>query len=633
MPKRLTLKDHQHEIALFQRRAVVSLILILLMAAGLIFRLYYLQVIQHSLYTTLSEKNQVTLLPIPPNRGIIYDRNGIIIAENTPVFSLEMIPDKVANIPQTVQALSQIINISPEDLAAFNKQLKQHRRFDSVPLKVKLDENELARFYVNQFRFPGVMVKTQLIRYYPLGPNFVDVLGYVGRINESELQKIDQVNYAATNYIGKLGIEKHYEDLLHGRVGYQEVETDAGGRIVRVLKRIPPEPGRNLYLSIDANLQLAAQQALGDNYGAVVVINPNNGEVLAMVSNPGYDPNLFVQGISQQDYQALQNAPGKPLYNRAIRGQYPIASTIKPYLALEALNSRTIDLNFKINDPGYFSLPGSSHVYRDWKKGGHGVVNVMKAVAVSCDTFFYTVGVKMGITHIHGILTDFGFGKPTGIDLDEELGGLIPDPTWKRKAKNQPWYLGDTVISSIGQGFMLTTPLQLANGVSQMAVRGEGYQVHLLMQTQDAAGHIQKVAPIPLTPIRIDSDVWDDVKTAMHNVTQPGGTAAAIGNAPYLFAAKTGTGQVYSTFGRIISKSQILPKNLRDNTMFIAYAPLDQPQIAIGVVEENSHDAKLIARKVMDSYFSRHPYDGIHTVPAPDLGTPEPQAANAPRLD
>ncbi len=619
MSKRLTLKDHQLEIALYQRRAIVALVLVLILAAGLILRLYYLQVIQHKLYTTLSEKNQVTLLPIPPNRGIIYDRNGVIIAENTPVFSLEMIPDKVANVPETVKALGKIINLSPEDLAAFNKQLKQHRRFDSVPLKVKLDEQDIAKFYVNQFRFPGVMVKAQLIRYYPLGPNFVDVLGYVGRINENEVQKVDPINYAATNFIGKLGIEKHYEDILHGRVGYQEVETDAGGRIVRVLKRIPPVPGNNLYLSIDANLQIAAQQALGEDFGSVVVIDPNTGEILAMVSNPGYDPNLFVQGISQADYQALQNAPGKPLYNRAIRGQYPIASTIKPYLALEALNSRTIDLKFKINDPGYYSLPGSAHVYRDWKKGGHGVVDVMKAVQVSCDTFFYTVGVKMGITHIHGILTDFGFGKPTGIDLDEELGGLVPDPTWKRKAKGQPWYLGDTVISSIGQGFMLTTPLQLANAVSQMAMRGQGYQVHLLMQTQDAKGRLTKIAPIPLTPIRIDADVWDSVIMAMHNVTQPGGTAAAIGNAPYAFAAKTGTGQVFSTFGRDTPKSQFLPKNLRDNTMFIVFAPMDKPQIAIGVVDENSHNAKFIARKVMDSYFSRHPYDGIHTVPAPDL--------------
>lgn len=624
MPKRITLKDHQREISLYYRRAIVAMGLILLMAAGLVARLYYLQVIEHSLFTTLSEKNQVTLLPIPPNRGLIYDRNGILIAENTPVFSLEMIPDKVANIQETLKQLGQIINITPDDIAAFNKQLKQHRRFDSVPIKVKLDEQDIAKFYVNQYRFPGVMVRAQLIRYYPLGPNFVDVLGYVGRINEQEAQKIDPVNYAATNFIGKLGIEKHYEDILHGRVGYQEVETDAGGRIVRVLKRIPPIPGENLYLSIDANLQISAQKALGDNYGAVVAIDPNNGEILAMVSNPGYDPNLFVQGISQQDYQALQNAPGKPLYNRTVRGQYPIASTIKPYLALEALNSRTIDLNFKINDPGYYSLPGSAHVYRDWKKGGHGVVNVMKAVPVSCDTFFYTVGVKMGITHIHGILTDFGFGKPTGIDLDEELGGLIPDPAWKRRVKNQPWYMGDTVISSIGQGFMLTTPLQLANGVSQVAMRGEGYQVHLLMQTQDAKGNIKKVAPIPLTPIRIDSNVWDEVIEAMHNVTQPGGTAASIGNAPYLFAGKTGTGQVFSTFGKGTPKANILPKNLRDNTMFIAFAPLDKPQIAIGIVAENSHDAKYIGRKVLDAYFSRHPYDGTHTVPAPTFDTTTP---------
>lgn len=606
MARRL-LTDKKRQQQLFQRRLLIASILILVLTCSLLVRLFYLQIIQHKLYTTLSQKNQLTLLPIPPNRGLIYDRNGVLLAQNIPVFSLEIIPDKVPNLKETIKELQTIIPFTPDELTAFYKQLKEHRRFDTVPLKLKLDQTQLARFYVNQYRFPGVIVNAQMIRYYPFGSSFVDVLGYVGRINEQELAKIDTTNYSASNFIGKLGVEKAYENILHGTVGYQQVETDAGGHIVRVLKRIPPVGGESVYLGIDSGLQLAAEEALGSNNGAIVVINPKNGEILAMVSQPGYDPNLFVQGIDSATYKTLQADPARPLYNRALRGLYPQGSTIKPYLAIEGLSSGVITPTFKINDPGYFMLPGSSHVYRDWKKGGHGIVNVSKAITVSCDTFFYTIGVKMGITRIGYILHEFGFGQLTGIDIGDELPGLVPSPDWKKRTKNEPWYLGDTVVSSIGQGYNLVTPLQQANAVAQIATKGHGYVPHLVIKIQDAKGKVTIITPQPHPVIQIDPEIWDLIFTAMVNVLKPGGTSAIIGNAPYSIAGKSGTAQVFSTHGVIADKSQKLPKNLRDNTLFIAFAPVEDPQIAIATVVENNEEAKKTTRAVMDYYFQRHP--------------------------
>ena len=601
------LKNLNKEVGLFNRRLLTSILIIFILAAGLLLRLCYLQIIQHGTYTTLSQKNQVTLLPIAPNRGLIYDRNGVLIAQNVPVFSLELIPDKIKDLKKIIGELQQIIDITPEDIQRFNKQVKQHRRFDTVPLKIKLNDDEVARFYANQYLFPGVFIKAQLLRYYPLGPSFADVVGYVGRINEKELSEINQTNYASTNFIGKLGIESQYEDQLHGEVGYQQVETDANGRIVRVLKRIPPKPGENLYLSVDSRLQIAAENALGDEFGAVVVIQPATGEILAMASKPNYDPNLFVQGISIADYKALRNAPGKPLFNRSLRGQYAFGSTIKPFLALEALNSGVIDTHFKIRDPGYFSLPNSSHVYRDWKKGGHGTVDVSRAIIISCDTFFYTIGVKMGISHIGAILNDFGFGQMTGVDIGEELPGLVPSPQWKKRARGQSWYPGDTVISAIGQGYMLTTPLQLANGTAILAMRGHGYRPHFLIKWQDAQGHFHKNPPIGISPVNVDPENWKIVIDAMHKVVLPGGTAAAFGQTSYTVAGKTGTAQVYSTHGR--GQAKTLPKHLRDNTLFIAFAPVDNPQIAVATIVENSKLAKKVSRKVFDAYFKEEEQD------------------------
>ena len=599
---RLKVKDLGKEVGLFNARLLTSAIIIIALAVTLLIRLSYLQIIEHSTYSTLSNKNQVSLLPIAPNRGLIYDRNGVLIAQNIPVFSLVVTPDKVDDLKQTIANLQKLIDITPDDIAAFYKQVKQHRRFETVLLKIKLTDTEVARFYVDEYQFPGVQIKAQLIRYYPLGPSFANVIGYVGRINEKELKHINQANYAQTNFIGKLGIEAQYEKQLHGKVGYQQVETDATGRTVRVLKRIPPTPGNNLYLSVDSRLQIAAEKALGEHNGAVIIIQPTTGEVLAMVSKPDYDPNEFVQGMSSIEYASLANGASHPLFNRALRGQYPFGSTIKPFVALAALASGTINDNFSISDPGHFSLPNTQHIYRDWKWSGHGTVDVTKAIAVSCDTFFYTIGVKMGIDNIDKILTEFGFGKPTGVDLGEELSGLVPTPAWKKKTHHQSWYTGDTVISAIGQGYMLATPLQLANATAIMAMRGHGFQPHFLVKWKDASEQFHVKAPVSLPAVKAPKKDWNTVISGMHDVMLPGGTGmVSFGRTPYTVAGKSGTAQVYSTQGQ--GERANLPTYLRDNSLFIAFAPVDNPQIAVAVLVEHSKDAEKVARQVFDAYF------------------------------
>lgn len=604
MAKRLTFKNHQQEISLMQRRIFVVIVLILLGVGLLITRLVYLQVEQNKLYSTLSDQNQFTLLPIAPPRGLIYDRNGIILAENIPVYSLEVVPEKAGNLDATIAALQKIIPITPENIEQFKRQLKYRRRFESVPLRIKLTEDEVARFFVDQYRFPGVSAQAKLMRYYPFGADTVSALGYVARINPQELSTLDPNNYFGTNYIGKIGIEKFYEDSLHGSIGYQEVETNALGTIVRVIKSTPPTPGDDLYLTLDLNLQRVAERALGDDSGSVVAIDPNNGEILALVSRPSYDPNLFVQGMNQTEYRALQDAPGHPLYNRAVRGLYPFASSIKPFLALEGLQTGLITPTFKISDPGWFKLKNSTHVYRDWAKHGHGVVDVSKAIQVSCDVYFFELAVRMGIRNINTILRSFGFGAKTGIDVQEELGGLVPTPEWKMGAQGQPWYPGDTVISGIGQGFLLTTPLQLAHGVSGIAMRGQRFQPHLLKTRKPAKQSKINIPATPLPSINLDRQHWDLVIAAMGNVVMdPGGTAyGRYGKAPYTIAGKTGTAQLFSTGGKEKPKEENLPQHLKDNTVFIAFAPVENPRIAVGVIVEHDHDAPQVARAVIDYY-------------------------------
>ena len=605
------LKNPKREIQLFSERTLVIVIGIGLLSCILIGRLFYLQIIQYKTYHTQSQQNQLNIVPLEPKRGLIYDRNGVLLAENIPVFSLEIIPNKVTDLNATLSELTKIISISPDELRVFRKQKKQRRRFESIPLRLKLTEEEVAHFSVNQYRFPGVIVRAQLIRHYPLGATFVPVLGYISRINEKEMQNLDPANYSATRYIGKIGIEKFYENELHGKVGYEQAETDAAGRIVRVLKRMPPVQGANLQLSIDSRLQQIAQAAMGNHTGAVVAIQPSTGQVLALVSNPSYDPNLFVGGISSRNFKQLQQDPNKPLYNRAIRGQYPPGSTIKPFLALQGLALNVITLTSSLYDPGFFQLKNSSHLYRDWWHSGHGWVDLTKAIKDSCDIYFYTLSFKMGIQHLHNALKKFGLGTRTGIDSKEELAGLLPTPEWKKKVQGTAWYPGDTVISGIGQGFMLSTPLQIASATAILAQRGHGMQPTFLLAQQLSDGRWETQKPIPLPPVKFAPNSWNTVINAMEKVISEGTGKKYFGkNTPYTIAGKTGTVQVFSLKQQKYNADK-LPKHLHDHSWFIAFAPVENPHIAVAVILENSKGAGDVARKIIDSYL------GVEDLPKP----------------
>ena len=611
-----TLKDRTREKYMFRNRLIIAIIMIIFLSFLLIYQFINLQIFQRQYYTTLSKKNQIDFSPIPPRRGLIFDRNGVLLADNIPAFSLMMTPHKMDEMKKTVTELSKIIKLTPDDIENFNKQAKQRRRFEQIPLKLKLTEQDVASFSTNRYRFPDVSVQAALLRTYPLSNAMSSVLGYVGRINEYELQYVDTTNYAATNFIGKLGIEKYYEKELHGTVGYRQVETDASGQTVRILKNIPSVSGKNLYLTIDSRLQLAAQKALGQNHGAVIAIQPSTGQVLALVSNPSYDPNLFVNGISQKDFNRLQHDPAHPLYNRTLRGLYPPGSTIKPFIATEALNANITNTEFTLFDPGWYKLPNSSHVFHDWKPGGHGWVNISKAIIESCDTYFYDLAHKMGIDRIDDILGQFGFDKPTGIDMGEELAGNIPSPEWKMKNRGLPWYPADTILSGIGQTFMQVTPMQLATATATLANHGVRFRPQLLFATQADDEQIIYTHPITETPVVLKQDIyWETIINAMQNVITEG-TGYSFGHPSYSVAAKTGTAQVVNSRENDNAADNI-PIQLRNNSVFIAFAPIQNPKIAISVVIENSHDAIRISREIMDSYLLNPEQDIAHATTRP----------------
>lgn len=608
MQKRIRIKNHKQEIQLITQRAIFLLVILGILLGLLIARLIFLQIYKHDLYVTLSTKNWLDLVPIEPTRGLIYDRNGVLLAENISVFSLDIVPYQVTDLNKTLNALAKIVALTDNDISQFRKQLKQYRRFDEIPLKLRLSEAEVARFAENQHRFPGVLIKARLMRHYPFAESFSHVLGYVGRINQQELNEIDSVNYSASHYIGKLGIEKYYEEELHGRVGYQQVENDATGKPIRILKEIKGVPGRNIYLTLDSGLQFVAEKALEDHRGAIVAIQPATGQVLAMVSKPGYDPNLFVTGIDRKTYHDLQSSEQRPLFNRALRGQYPFGSVIKPYYAIGALDAGVVTADAGINDPGWFKLRPNSHEFHDHKKNGHGWVDLYTAIRVSCDIYFYELGVKMGIRRLDDILTKFGFGEVTGIDLDDELAGVVASPEWKRKVKGAHWYEGDTVISSIGQGSMQTTPLQLASATATLANHGQRFIPYLLYGEQMPSHQFVLQQPIPRESITLHNDeYWDMVIEAMQDVTSdPQGTAyASFGkNVKYTTAAKTATVQVVLKRMKADERDNqdLLPEKLRDHNHFIIFAPVENPKIALAVVTENSHVAARVARTVLDYY-------------------------------
>lgn len=600
---------HRSESELHHFRLSLLVATLIVCSLILVLRLAYLQFSEYKRFATLSLKNQMSITPLAPPRGIIFDRNGVILANNIPVYVLEITPERVPDITQTLLKLKHLIpSISDDDVDGFNRMRKQNRAFIPIPLKLKLTAEEVAIFASNQYRFPGVNIKASLMRYYPLGEMTAHLLGYVGRINLEELKQVDSTQYRATNFIGKTGIERFYEDLLHGQVGYQQIETDVSGRTIRALNKQTPISGKKLYLTIDARIQQAAHHAMRDKRGAVVVMRANHGDILAMVSAPSFDPNIFVKGVNQKDYQALLQSEDRPLYNRAVRGLYPPASPVKPFISLAGLEKGTITPATKIYDPGWYHLPGVKHAYRDWRRGGHGIVNLKRAITVSCDTYFYQLGNKIGISAIEDILVQFGFGQLTHIDLKEEAPGLVPSPHWKRQSKNLPWYPGDTLITSIGQGFMLASPLQLANATASLSQHGRRYRPHLLSKAVDDNGHKMRYKSIEEYPVQLkNSDSWDLIIEAMQAVIMsPEGTAGnRFGrNAPYSVAAKTGTAQVFSMSQDEKKRNQQVSAALRDHSLFIAFAPVENPEIVIAVVVEHETNSPQVAREIFDTYFS-----------------------------
>ncbi len=604
------LKDNAQESRLFKSRALVASVAVLVLVIVLALRLGQLQIVDYAHFETLSHDNRVKIVPVAPTRGLIFDRNGVVVAQNTPTFSLEVIPEAVSDMDTLLVELADIVEISSDEKERFRTLLRTKSRFESVAVKTRLNEDEVARFAVNRHRFPGVDVQAYLSRDYPLGSLGVHALGYVGRINETELQRVDASNYRATRYIGKTGIEQSYEDSLHGTVGYQHVETNAQGRMIRVLDQQASVPGSNLYLSIDFSLQAVAEAALGDQNGAVVAIEPASGAVLAFASMPGFDPNLFVDGIDQKTYTELLNSPERPLFNRALHGQYPPGSTIKPLVGLAGLESGIEQTEKRIFCPGFYRLEGRKHKYRDWKKWGHGHMELHDSIVQSCDVFFYALAHSMGIQRMHDYLIEFGLGRQTGVDLLGESRGLMPSPKWKREDRGLPWYPGETVIAGIGQGFTLATPLQLAFATATLGMRGLRLRPQLVQFLEDPQSRETWALSTPsANPFeQVNPEHWERVISAMVDVVHgPRGTARRIGaGITYRMAGKTGTAQVFGVAQDEEYDAEKVDKKLQDHALFIAFAPVEEPRIAVAVLVENggsgSKAAAPIARRVLDHY-------------------------------
>ena len=596
-----TIKDHPGERRMVNFRVWLAAAVMILMTAGLIARAFYLQVMKYNDLATKSEENRIHLRTVPPVRGLIYDDQGRLLAENRPSYTLTIIRERVKNMDATLTELGKLIHLEPDNVNDFRERVYQTRPFNSVPLKFRLTEAEIARISVNQHRLPGVNVEAQLIRYYPEKSLLAHAVGYVGRINERELKKVDASLYSGTNIIGKTGVEKYYQNLLLGKPGYQEVESNARGRVLRVLKQKDPVAGQDLHLYLNLDLQKAAMKALDGKRGAVVALDPNTGGVLALVSSPSYDPNSFVTGISYREYNGLRKDINRPLYNRATLGEYPPASTIKPFMSLAALDSNTIDSSYRIFDKGYYQLPGDERRYRNWKRKGDGWTDLKRAIRRSNDTYYYDVAVKMGIDTIHEYMARFGLGRRTGLDIAGERPGLMPSRAWKRRARGAPWYPGETVIAGIGQGYMLVTPLQLAAATAIIANRGRVVRPQL---ARPGPG-VSAVPPLPW--VEKNKEDWETVVDGMVQVVKhPRGTAHIRmgGNLKYTVAGKTGTAQVVGIPQDIKEEeARVLEEFQKDHGLFIAFAPVEKPQIALAVIVENDSKAAVsVARKVMDAW-------------------------------
>ena len=632
-------KDHQKEMRIFKFRLAVMVSIMLCLFCVLLYRYYNLQIVNYLEYATQSEHNRVHVEPIAPTRGIIYDRNGEVLADNRPSFTLSLVVNKAMNLDATINLLRTLIDITPADLEKFYKLKKQQiHPLEPIPLRYRLTEEEIARLAVNEFRLEGAQVDAELVRYYPHAELFAHTIGYVSRISESDLEKFDEEQtrrYSGTHSIGKSGIESSYENVLLGEVGSKNVETNARGREIRVLDKVDPTPGKNVTLTIDYRLQKQAAETLAGRRGSVVAIDVKTGAILTAVSNPGFDPNLFVTGISYSDYKALNESPDTPLINRFIQGQFPSGSTIKPLMGLAGLYYGYTDVNRTIGDPGYFTLAGSSHRYRDWTLaslgGGHGSVNLKKAIAESCDTYFYDLAWRMGVDNIHPFGKHFGLGIRTGIDIPNERAGIWPSREWKRAKTKQPWYPGDNVSIGIGQGYVSVTPLQLAVMVATIASRGDFYRPRLVKAVDGV-----ETKPIIESHIDIKKEYWDAIFEGMEEAVYGGGLATFrqyhLGmGADYRIAAKSGTAQVVNIAQDAKYKKGTLKESQRDHVLFVGFAPADDPKMAIAIILENddhlksSENPSLLARRLFDGYLRN-----IFVGTGPVYGFPVPKDAAAP---
>ena len=617
------IKDHHSERRVFIARVILTGVAGILMLGLVIFRLVQLQVIEYEHFAERSLGNRIRIEAVPPIRGLVFDRQGRVLAENLPAYQLELIPEQVPDIDATLQRLARLGLIEASDIPRIKDLSESGPRFKPVALNPRLDDEQIAKFAIQRPRFPGVDFRPRLVRHYPQGEYIAHAVGYVGALSAADLEKLDPSRYAGTTQTGKTGIENSYESRLHGDPGFRHIVTNARGRQVPAESRdlqdtLPadehPTPGDNLYLSIDLELQALATEKLAGRRGAIVAIDPWSGEILTLVSAPAFDPNLFAVGMSQSQFSALQHDTGRPLFNRAVRGTYPPGSTIKPMLAIAALETGATNLQRRTVCYGFFMLPNTTHRYRDWKPEGHGAVDIHDAIAQSCDVYFYEISNSIGIDRMHDYLTRFGLGSNTGIDVVGERSGLVPSTEWKRSAfqnrADQRWFQGETVIASIGQGYMLATPLQLATATAALATRGIRYQPHIVAAWENPlTGDRTLASPVRLDDIELDDNTnWDTVIGAMNAVMQgPRGTARAVGSgAPYRMAGKSGTAQVFSVGQDEEYDAEEIEERLKDHALFIAFAPMDNPQIAVAVIVENGSSgsgvAAPIAKAIMDRY-------------------------------
>ena len=602
------LKDTRHEAFVFRGRAVAGFLIITAALIGLGVRFAYLEIARHDELALRSDSNRIVTRPLAPGRGLIYDRNGILLADNVAAFRLEVTPEQVKDVDATLARLREVVPLTDDNVARFNALRRSKRSYQGIPLRLKLSEEEIARFAVNRWAFPGVDVVPYLTRSYPLGQEFAHVVGYVGRIDENDLTRLDKGQYAGTTHAGKTGIERFYEDKLHGEPGYEQVEVNADHRPMRVLEpRIAPKPGANVYLTIDAHLQEAAEAAFEGRAGAAVAVDPRNGEVLALVSVPSFDPNPFVNGIAGSDYTLLLNDPDKPLLNRVLRGSYTPGSTMKPFMALGGLELGLRKPEDTVLSVGEFHIPGQSRGYRDDKRGGHGRVDMVQAIAQSVNTYFYSLAYDMGIDRLSTFMAKLGFGKPTGIDLVGEGGGVLPSEQWKRGRFNQPFYPGETVIAGIGQGYWVVTPLQLLQAVSIIADEGVPHPLHLLRAVQTAIdSKPERIEPPAAKPSIIkDPAHWSVVQKGMIEVVNTGTAHGLNAGFPYQIAGKTGTAERFSRTTEEWTSISDSPIE-RHQVLFEAFAPADDARIAVIVALEagrsGAHDAAPIARKILDAW-------------------------------